>query len=322
MEVCHYTHVAQEDPHAAHLDAGTPLAKRGFHVSPLLAIILTAVGTLGGLSLVLTTLLLLASRRLAVVEDPRIDIVEDLLPHANCGACGLPGCRPFAEALVAGKAQPAACTVGTAEGRAAIASFLGVAVGAADRRVARLACAGGSNVARMQAHTRGLDSCAAAATVSGGGKSCAWGCLGLGDCDVACTFDAIHMNSHGLPVVDEDRCTACGDCVDACPKLLFSLQPLRQRLWVACKSALAGDEILADCEVACTACGRCAADAPGLITMQGNLPVFDPTATTTRAPIARCPTGAIVWLDPAAGPVKGPEARRIIRQGPLPLAST
>ena len=66
--------------------------------------------------------------------------------------------------------------------------------------------------------------CAAATLVAGGGKGCFWGCLGLGDCQVACTFDAIEMNAHRLPVVDESRCTACGDCVTACPKDLFSLE--------------------------------------------------------------------------------------------------
>lgn len=285
--------------------------------------ILTAVLTLGALTLVLALLLVVANQKLQVWEDPRIDVVEDLLPKANCGACGQPGCRPFAEALVKGLAQPAACTVGTEAAHQEIASFLGVSVGAADKRVARLACAGGSNVARQRADYQGVSTCAAADLVGGGGKGCSWGCLGLADCDIACTFDAISMNQHGLPVVDEALCTACGDCVVACPKDLFSIQPASRRLWVACKSALAGDEILDDCEVACTACGRCAMDAPTLITMKGNLPVIDYSRPhETMVPIQRCPTGAIVWLDAQEGPVKGPEARKIIRKGPRPAAST
>jgi len=276
--------------------------------------VITAVGALGGLTVVLTSLLVLACKKLSVEEDPRIDLVEELLPYANCGACGLPGCRPFAEALVAGAAAPGQCTVGTDEGRQRIASFLGVAVGAAEKRVARLACAGGSNVARNRARYDGQASCAAATVVAGGGKGCFWGCLGLGDCAVACDFDAIHMDGHGLPVVDEARCVACGDCVDACPKELFSLHPVSHRLWVACRSLEAGDELLEDCEVACTACGRCAMDAPGLITMRHNLPVVDhDQRRATRAPIERCPTGAIVWIDPLDGPQKGAAARKVIR---------
>jgi Na+-translocating ferredoxin:NAD+ oxidoreductase RNF subunit RnfB len=264
---------------------------------------------------VLATLLALANRKLSVQEDPRIDAVEDMLPHANCGACGFPGCRPFAEALVTGAAKPGKCSVSSDEGRAAIAGYLGVDVGAEEKRVARLACAGGSNVARDHARYQGLESCSAAALVAGGGKGCFWGCLGLADCERACTFDAIAMNEHGLPVVDEDMCTACGDCVMACPKDLFSLHAISHRLWVACKSQAAGDGILEDCQVGCTACGRCAMDAPGLITMQGNLPVVDYGRNhQTKTPIQRCPTGAIVWLDPD-GPQKGPAAKKIIRKG-------
>jgi Na+-translocating ferredoxin:NAD+ oxidoreductase RNF subunit RnfB len=251
-----------------------------------------------------------------VEEDPRIDIVDGMLPHANCGACGFPGCRPFAEALVSGIAQPGKCTVSSDPDRQRIADFLGVEVGAEERWVARLACAGGTNVARNHARYDGLPSCRAAAQVAGGGKGCFWGCLALGDCAEVCDFDAIRMDEHGLPVVDESKCTACGDCVDVCPKDLFSLQPVSRRLWVACKSLEAGDELLVDCEVACTACARCAMDAPGLITMIHNLPVVDYAKNhQTRHPIERCPTGAIVWLDAKAGPVKGAAARKIVRQG-------
>jgi Na+-translocating ferredoxin:NAD+ oxidoreductase RNF subunit RnfB len=277
---------------------------------------LTAIGALGGLTLMLASLLVLANRQLHVQEDPRIDAVEDMLPHSNCGACGMPGCRPFAEALVSGLTVPGKCTVSTDQGRAEIADYLGVDVGSQDKVVARLACAGGANVARNHARYHGPQSCGAAAQVAGGGKGCFWGCLGLADCFDACDFDAITMNANALPVVDEEKCTACGDCVDACPKDLFTLQPASHRLWVACRSLEAGDELLDDCEVACTACGRCAMDAPGLIEMQDNLPVVDYGGKhDTRVPIQRCPTGAIVWIDAAAGSIKGAGARKIIRKG-------
>lgn len=284
---------------------------------------LIAVGAIGGLTIVLASLLVIANKKLYVYEDPRIDAVEDMLPHANCGACGYPGCRPFAEALVKGESLPGKCTVSSDDGRAEVAAFLGVDVGAEEKLVARLACAGGTNVARDHARYDGLMTCGAAAKVAGGGKGCFWGCLGLADCFVACDFDAIVMNEHSLPVVNENNCTACGDCVVACPKDLFSLEPISHRLWVNCKSLDAGDEILADCEVACTACGRCAMDAPGLIEMQHSLPVVDYTRRhQTQVPIQRCPTGAIVWIDEIAGAVKGPAAKKIIRKGTLQDAPT
>lgn len=281
------------------------------------------LATMAGLTFVLGTLLVMANFWLHVPQDPRIDDVEDMLPHTNCGSCGFPGCRAFAEGLVAGEVLPGKCTVSASEDRERIAAYLGVELGAEERRVARLACAGGTNVARNHARYAGLSTCAAAALVAGGGKGCFWGCLGHGDCQLACTFDAIEMNEHRLPVVDEQKCTACGDCVRVCPKELFSLQAESHRLWVACRSLEAGEQILADCEVACTACERCANNAPGLIRMEHNLPVIDYShGAASAAAIQDCPTGAIVWLDEALGPVKGQSARKIIRKGVIHDAPT
>ncbi len=272
---------------------------------------------LGLLTLTLAGLIAFANKKLYVFEDPRIDQVEDMLPHANCGACGFPGCRPFAEALVSGHVLPGKCSVSSDEGRSAIAHFLGVALGAEEKRVARLACNGGMNVAISQAYYTGISSCQAATLISGGGKACSWGCLGYGDCEVVCDFDAITMNEFGIPVVDEKKCTACGDCVEACPKGLFSLHPISHRLWVACKSQEAGDEVLDVCDVGCTACGKCAMDAEdNTITMVKNLPIINYLKKhNTQIPIQRCPTGAIVWLDDKEGLIKGKEAKKIIRKG-------
>jgi len=285
--------------------------------------LLIAVSFMAGLGLLLAAVLAVANRRLYVFEDPRIDQVEELLPSANCGSCGSAGCRAFAERLVKGEAQPGLCTVNSKEGNQLIANFLGVELGGAEKRVARLACAGGSNVARRRAGYAGLESCRAAATVAGGGKGCAWGCLGLGDCAEVCEFDALRMDVHALPRVDADKCTACGDCVEICPRDLFSLQPVSHRLWVACRNLEKGEEAEADCAVLCTACGRCAADAPeGLITIRDNLAVVDYSKNALASPLAveRCPTGAIVWLDDVAGVRRGRDAVKIVRKGALPLA--
>jgi len=168
--------------------------------------------------------------------------------------------------------------------------------------VARLLCGGGANVAVQQATYAGLETCAAASTVAGGGKGCAWGCLGFGDCAVACEFDAIRMDDNRLPIVDPAKCTACGDCVDACPKGLFTIMPTEQKLIVQCRSALAGDEVLAMCRAACTACGKCALDAaPGLIAIRNGLAVIDYGRNALASPeaIRRCPTNAIAWVEGA-----------------------
>jgi Na+-translocating ferredoxin:NAD+ oxidoreductase RNF subunit RnfB len=261
--------------------------------------ILVAVAILGGIGLVFATLIAIANRKLKVWEDPRIDAVTGMLPGANCGACGVPGCRAFAEQLVGGARQPAGCNVATDDAKAAIARYLGVDAGTAVKVEARMLCAGGVHVARQQAEYRGLATCAAASAVAGGGKGCSWGCLGLADCVRACTFDAMAMNADGIPVIDIDKCTACGDCVAACPKDLLALHPVDHHLLVQCRNLIAGDAALEDCRVACTACGKCVMDAgPGLISVASGVAVVDYRLNdiADEKAIARCPTGAIVWL--------------------------
>jgi len=278
-----------------------------------LTTVLVSVAILGGVGLVFATLIALANRKFWVWEDPRINAVADMLPGNNCGACGKAGCRAFAEALIDGQIQPATCTVMGPDQVTDMASYLGVDAGEVTKRVARLLCAGGCDVAPSQAEYRGLQTCKAAAAVAGGGKGCSWGCLGLADCEIACDFDAIYMNDAELPVVIPERCTACGDCVEACPKDLFTLMPVEQMLIVQCKNLLEGDEAEAVCQVACTGCGKCALDAaPGLIAMVDGLAVIDysKNSLATPAATARCPTGAIVWVDGAQTFERTPTAER------------
>jgi Na+-translocating ferredoxin:NAD+ oxidoreductase RNF subunit RnfB len=280
----------------------------------------TFMAALGGL---LALFLALASKRLYVFEDPRIEQVEEMLPHSNCGACGTAGCRNFAEQVVAGSIAPARCTVNPPQQNKSIASLLGIDLGNVEKRIARLACSGGNNVAKSSANYVGHSTCRSASVISGGGRSCVWGCLGLGDCSHVCDFGAIFMNRQGLPEVDPNKCTACGDCVDICPKQLFSLEPVSRQLWVACKNQADPSASENSCEVSCTACGRCVMDAaPGLIKLDRNLAVIDysKNETADRRAIERCPTGAIVWLDGQRAD-KGRAARKIIRIQPLPATA-
>jgi ferredoxin len=145
-----------------------------------------------------------------------------------------------------------------------------------------------------------MESCRGAVVLDGGGLACSWGCLGLADCERACTFDAITMSEDALPVVEPDLCTACGDCVDACPQDLFVLVPESQRVFVQCNSPVTGEAAIEQCRVACDACGRCALDAPeGTIEMVDGLPIvhYDRDVQPTREAIGRCPTRSIVWLE-------------------------
>jgi len=267
-----------------------------------LADIIESIAILSGVCVVFGAVIAGVQKRFRVFEDPRIDAAFEMLPGTNCGACGTPGCRAFAEGLVTGEQQPANCTVMGPEEIEDVAELLGVAAGEANRRVARLLCAGGDDVAVQNAEYRGFASCKAAAAVAGGGKGCTWGCLGLADCEVSCDFHAIAMSDTGLPIVDPVLCTACGDCVDACPKDLFVIMPLERHLIVQCMSELEGDEAERLCRVACNGCGKCALDAAdGLIEIVNGLAIIDETKAGLEAPAAakRCPTAAIAWVEGA-----------------------
>ena len=255
---------------------------------------------LGGVGLFFGLLISLVNKRFRVWEDPRIVSVEEMLPNTNCGACGQPGCRAFAEALVSGAEQPSSCTVMGPDDIEDVAGFLGVDAGEANKRVARLLCAGGKNEAHREADYSGFETCKAATAVAGGGKGCTWGCLGLADCERVCDLDAIYMNEDELPVVIPERCTACNDCVETCPKDLFVLMPMDHKLIVQCRNLLHGDDAVELCSVACNACARCVADAaPGLIEMVDNLAVIDYEKIALADPkaVSRCPTDAIVWVE-------------------------
>ena len=263
--------------------------------------VLIPLAIVAGLGLLFGIILSIAYKQFKVTEDPRLNDVEELLPGTNCGACGVPGCRAFAEQVVIEGVNPAKCTVSSEDGIIRIADYLGVEASMEEKRVARLLCAGGAAEAHNLANYKGgMSTCRGEAVVVGGSKDCAWGCLGLGDCEVICDFDAIYMNDNGLPVVIAEKCTACNDCVEVCPKGLFEIMPVSQKLIVQCKSLLEGDLAESKCSVACTACARCEVDsAPGVIEMINNLAVVNYELNDLTSPVAikRCPTDAIVWLD-------------------------
>lgn len=279
--------------------------------------VLIAASIMLGLTVLFGAVLAFAHRFLHVEEDPRVGEVEELLPATNCGACGQAGCAAFAQAAVAGDVQPSQCTVSSPEAIEAIAQLLGVDAGEQEKRVARLHCAGGRAEVRKVAEYEGEQTCRAAYVVNNGGRSCPWGCLGLGDCARACTFDALHMNDDDLPVVAVDPCTACGDCVDACPLKLFTIEPLSHRVLVQCSSPEVGEAARAACAVACDACGRCALDAPeGVIEMKRGLPVIQEPLRAPREATFRCPTGAIQWVD-GAQLAETPDEPAVFRVGGL-----
>ncbi|MEE8540825.1 MAG: FAD-dependent oxidoreductase [Desulfobacterales bacterium] len=189
-----------------------------------------AVFMLGGLGILVGSVLAAASRIFYVYVDPKIEAVEDALPGANCGGCGLPGCSANAEAIVAGKTSAASCVAGGADLALEIAKIMGVSVEAKEPDIALPGCTYGVQDADLKYIYDGLTDCRAAALLNGGMKVCTIGCLGLGTCAAACPFDALQMGKDNLPVVNEERCTGCGTCERICPKHIIHLSSTTRRI--------------------------------------------------------------------------------------------
>ena len=134
--------------------------------------ILIAVIVLGGIALVSAVVLYVCSKKFAVHEDPRLAQVSALLPGANCGGCGYPGCSGMAAALVkgadAGSLEGLFCPVGGASVMGQVADLLGMAVANTEPKVAVVpACARVRPCTRaVQARRRAATDVSVAAIVS------------------------------------------------------------------------------------------------------------------------------------------------------------
>jgi len=264
-------------------------------------LILTSVAGLGGLGLIIGIVLAIASVKLAVKVDEREAAVRAVLPGANCGACGFPGCDGYAAAVASGAAALNKCSVGGANVARSIGDILGQEAGAVEPLVAVLVCRGGRDVAPARFQYKGAADCRHAALLLGGPKACVYGCVGLGHCAKVCPFSAITMGEKGLPVIDERKCTGCGKCVSECPKQTLLLVPRSKLVVLACVSHDKGKAVKDVCRAGCTACTLCTKVCPAkALTMVDNLPVMDfAKCIDCGICVHRCPTKS--FIDRAKG---------------------
>ena len=261
--------------------------------------ILLAVIIVAGIGIVAGTLLAVLSKIMAVPVDEKAAALEEVLPGANCGACGFSGCSGYAAALSGGKtANTGLCAPGGNEVSAKIASIMGLAAENIEPMTAVVFCQGNNDNANKKMIYSGVPSCKMATQLFGGEKECIYGCIGLGDCARECPYDAI-MLCDGVAVVNPDLCRACKRCVNTCPKKIIGLVPKSQMsAAVLCKNHDKGALTRKECKAGCIGCTKCVKACPnGAVSMDNNVAVVDFTkCTACGACVEGCPTKAIELL--------------------------
>jgi electron transport complex protein RnfB len=253
---------------------------------------------LAGLGLLSALGLGIASRAFHVDTDPRIQTIAGLLPGANCGACGLPGCNGLANAIVSGNGKIEACSAVTDENRKEIARLMGMEAAETVKRVAVIHCNFPAGGVGNKFEYLGVNDCRAANLVAGGPKQCVYACIGLGTCKSVCPFDAVTMGDSGLPVIDPEKCVACGKCVEACPKKIIDLVPISRTVQVLCSSREKGGRVKKLCSVGCINCMLCERVCPfEAIHVIDNIARIDyEKCRVCGLCLRECPTGTIANL--------------------------
>ncbi|MFA7230546.1 MAG: RnfABCDGE type electron transport complex subunit B, partial [Victivallaceae bacterium] len=263
--------------------------------------VITAVAAMTVFGFFLGCVIGIVAKMFKVETDPRIELVTELLPGANCGGCGKAGCADFAKSVISGENPPSKCPVSSQESISAIAQALGIEIGSADKKVAVVLCGGDLNQMKVTTLYNGVNDCISASLIAGGPKGCAYGCLGMSSCARACPFGAIEM-IHGLAVVHNELCVGCGVCVDTCPRKLIKLVSIEAKVHVYCSSPEKAPAKKKFCNVPCIACRKCVKAAEeGQIVMKG----FKAEVNYDTAPYpgldvvnkAACPTGCLLTVN-------------------------
>ncbi|MBN2802806.1 MAG: RnfABCDGE type electron transport complex subunit B [Deltaproteobacteria bacterium] len=255
---------------------------------------LSAFIVLFSVGLVMAALLTVGKKVFEIEKNEKLEALIDIMPGANCGGCGYPGCSGYASALCEGRAKPNLCPPGGANLVQAIGEVLGIEVEAGEKMVALVACAGGDEESPLRNEYSGISDCRAAHALNGGPKSCTFGCLGMGSCITACAFDAINKTSNGLVVVDNEKCTGCKACVEACPRDVIKMVPYSATVHVLCNNPQKAKAVKAVCTVGCTGCKICTKqskalvvdDALAVVDHSNNIEISAETALS-------CPQGSI-----------------------------
>ena len=261
------------------------------------SIILPAVIFMGGLGVLLGVVIGVFAKYFKVDSDPRVELVTELLPGANCGGCGKAGCSDFAKSVVDGENPPGKCPVSSPEQVSSIARALGIDAGESFARRAVVCCGGDVEQMVRIPNYNGVLDCASAVLVAGGPKGCSYGCIGMGSCARKCPFGAIEIINN-LAVVHSELCVGCGTCVAVCPRGVIKLVPAEAEVHVYCNNPEKGPDKRKVCKVSCLGCRKCERYSAEKFGTSGFLASvkYDAAELPTAADIEAigCPTGALL----------------------------
>lgn len=256
--------------------------------------IILPVGILGVIGAIFGVVLSIASKVFAVEVDEKVEEVRSVLPGANCGACGFPGCDGLAQAIAEGRAPVTSCPIGGAPVAELIAGIMGANADGMEREVACVMCQGSCEKAKDKYSYNGFVDCRLISDFQKGSKSCAYGCVGGGTCVGVCDFDAIHIVD-GIAVVDKEKCVACKKCIEICPKMIIDLIPYKSKTEVKCKSNDSAKDVRVNCSVGCIGCKLCEKSCPkDAIHVENNVAKIDyEKCVNCGICVSKCPTSAI-----------------------------
>ena len=164
--------------------------------------LLLAIAIVAALGLLFGLVLGIAAVRFKVESDPIVEQIDAILPQTQCGQCGYPGCRPYAEAVSSQGEKINKCAPGGEQVMLKLAELLAVEPQPLE---------GDEAVAHPQRKVAFIDEA---------------NCIGCTKCIQACPVDAIVGATRAMHTVVADLCTGCNLCVAPCPTQCITLRPV------------------------------------------------------------------------------------------------